>query len=239
LSSPRRRRRLLWLVAVCGAVAFVAVGIAILPSHGSSVPRSAAAPRPPTFGATTSESPFATTVGAAEERARTRAEAAVRPLAERFITSVAQRKALPQAHDLLAPTFVAGSVDDWTAGRKLPVELPPGSSAGGTTIAYSGASEVGVVETVDEPNMTDAGLVAMRFEKQDGAWLITYIHGGHASSRVDATNYSPAGFLPGSHRETAWTWLILIGGLVGIVALAALFDRGLSRRRSSSSVANA
>jgi hypothetical protein len=37
--------------------------------------------------------------------------------------------------------------------------------------------------------------------------------------------------LPGTHRETAWTWLILIGGLAGIIAVVALTDWWLSRTR--------
>jgi hypothetical protein len=37
--------------------------------------------------------------------------------------------------------------------------------------------------------------------------------------------------LPGTHRETAWTWLILIGGLVGIIAVVASADWWLSRTR--------
>jgi hypothetical protein len=142
-----------------------------------------------------------------------------------------ERTNLRTAHALLSLRFQSGSVADWRAGRDLPVTVPEHSSFGGTTIAYSGASEVGVVVSISEPGSSDSGLVALRFEKQGSSWDIDYIHEGHSSTYVDAGNYSPAGFLPGSHHETKWTWLILGFGLIGIVAVVAFLDWALSRPR--------
>jgi hypothetical protein len=113
---------------------------------------------------------------------------------------------------------------DWAAGRNLP--LPRNAlTTPGTTIAFSGATTVGLVATV--PGNSESTLFALRFERRDGRWLIDYLHRGHGSARIDETNYAPPGFLPGSHVETLWSWLILAGGLVGLILVAALISRGL------------
>jgi hypothetical protein len=75
-------------------------------------------------------------------------------------------------------------------------------------------------------------LFAMRFDKTNARWLIDYLHQGHGSTYVDATNYAPAGFLPGSHTETLWTWLALIGGFLAVVAVAAFFEQWLRGSRT-------
>jgi hypothetical protein len=77
---------------------------------------------------------------------------------------------------------------------------------------------------------TQSLLLAMRFEKARGRWSLNYVHEGHSSRYVTASNYSPSGFIPGTRSETRWTWLILAGGLVALVALAALAERALSPR---------
>jgi hypothetical protein len=144
---------------------------------------------------------------------------------------MSERKNYEGAHNLLAFDFHSGSTNEWQAGKHLPVSLPRGSTFGGTTVAYSGVDEVGVVVSVNEPGNTQSGLVALVFENTTGQWRIRYVHQGHSSTYVDAGNFSPAGFLPGSHRETATTWLILGLGFVGIVALVALIDWRISRPR--------
>jgi hypothetical protein len=148
-----------------------------------------------------------------------------------FVTAMAERKDYEKAHNLLAFDFHSGSTSEWQAGKNLPLSLPRESTFGGTTVAYSGATEVGTVVSVNEPGKTDSGLVALAFKKIAGQWRITYAHQGHSSTYVDAGNFAPAGFLPGSHRETAWTWLILGLGFVGIIAVVALLDWRISRPR--------
>jgi hypothetical protein len=207
--------------------------VILVPGRSTSLTRTR--PTPPRFGATTTETPaFTATVSAAEERARERAEAAVRPLANLFVNAMIQQRNFEKAHALLTPQFQTGSVGDWRLGQHLPLELGTDGSLGSTTIAYSGPTEVGLIVSVSTPGETDGHLVALRFDKRGSQWLIDYIHQGRSSTRVDPTNYSPAGFLPGTHRETGWTWLILIGGLVGIIAVVALADWWLSRIRPAS-----
>ena len=142
-----------------------------------------------------------------------------------------QRTNFEQAHALLTSQFQTGSVGDWQLGQHFPLTFGKGSSLGSTTIAFSGPTEVGLIVSVNKPGKPDGDLVALKFDKQGGHWLIDYVHQGRSSTRVDPTNYSPAGFLPGTRRETGWTWLILIGGLVGIVAAVAFADWWLSRPR--------
>jgi hypothetical protein len=230
LASPRRRRRVAWLVGTVACVGLITAVVILVP--GRSAPATRTRPTLPQFGATTSETPaFTTTVSATEERARERAEAAVRPLANLFVNAMIRHRNFEKAHALLTPQFQTGSVGDWQLAQHLPLELGKEGSLGSTTIAYSGPAEVGLIVSVSTPGDTDGHLVALRFDKRGSQWLIDYIHQGRSSTRVDPTNYSPAGFLPGTHRETAWTWLILIGGLVGIIAVVALADWWLSRTR--------
>jgi hypothetical protein len=38
--------------------------------------------------------------------------------------------------------------------------------------------------------------------------------------------------LPGSHTETLWTWLALIGGFLALVAVAVFFEQWLRDSRT-------
>ena len=231
LASPRRRRRLAWAVGVAACVALIAAVVILDP--GRNTPAKRTQPTVPQFGATTTETPaFTTTISAAEERARKHAEAAVRPLANIFVNAMIQRTNFEKAHALLTAQFQTSSVGDWQLGQHLPLSFGKGSSLGSTTIAYSGPTEVGLILTVNKPGDPDGDLVALRFDKSGTQWLIDYVHQGHSSTRVDPTNYSPAGFLPGTRQESGWTWLILIGGLAGIIAVVASIDWWLSRSPS-------
>jgi len=164
----------------------------------------------------------------AAKRAREKAEATVHPVANAFVGDLLLRRHLLEAYELLAPSLRSHySLADWQRGTDLPLSAnalaTPGSS-----IAFSGRTTVGLVASIAPSSVgSDSTLFAFRFEKLKGRWLVDYLHQGHSSSRIDASNYSPPGFLPGSHVETLWTWLILAGGLLGLVLLAALVSRGL------------
>lgn len=233
LASPRRRRRLAWVVLAGGVVGLFLLVNALLPSHGPSK-QIRVAPHAPVLGSgrPTTTSPFGAEDPAAK-RARVRAEAVVRPLANAFVGDLLRRRRLADAYALLAPSLRARySLADWQRGRALPLAANAYATPG-STIAFSGRTTVGLVASIapggTAPPGSDSTLFAVRFEKTNGRWRVDYLHRGHSSSRIDAANYAPAGFLPGSHQETLWTWLVLAGGLLAVIGVAGLVDRGLSR----------
>jgi hypothetical protein len=222
LSSPRRRRRLAWLIAVAGAAGLVSLLVALLPSRGGH--GKAFIPRAPAFGAqpTTAGAGFGST--AAEERAARRAEGQVRPLARTFVDDLTLRRNLTQAHALLSPNLRRHyALADWRQGRGLPLAATGGQ--GGVTVAFSGATTVGFVADLDGDR-----LFAVRFDRTAGRWLVAYVHQGRSSRYISTANFAPAGFLPGSRHETVWTWLALAGGLVGVIGIAVVAERGLRSR---------
>jgi hypothetical protein len=236
LASPRFRRRLIWLGAVGAALLFIAGIAVVLPSRGTDA-GSRRPPRAPTFGGgvPTASVPFETLPDAETERRRGEAEAAVHPLADMFVRAVIARRSMADAYNLLSPELRARySLDDWQRGRDLPFAVKHHESYSGSSVAFSDASTVGLVASLTPPNAvsgeTQSLLLAMRFEKARGRWSLNYVHEGHSSRYVTASNYSPSGFIPGTRSETRWTWLILAGGLVALVALAALAERALSPR---------
>jgi uncharacterized integral membrane protein len=235
-TSPRVRRRLMWF-AVVGAALLVLVGIAVLlPSRGTDT-RAKRPPTPPTFGGEvpTASVPFDTTPDPEAERRRGDAEAAVHPLADTFVRAVIARRDLADAYALLSPELQSRySRPDWQSGRDLPFGVKHHERYSGSSVVFSDASMVGLVASLTPPNAvsgeTQPLLLAMRFEKSSGRWSLHYVHEGHGSRYVTASSYSPSGFIPGTRSETRWTWLILVGGLLALVALAVLAERALSPR---------
>jgi hypothetical protein len=232
LSSPRRRRRLLWLTPVAGVAAAVALVVWLLPSSGES----GAVQEPPEVNAQPTSPaappPSASDI-AADVASRKAADKVVRPLAEAFVADVAGRHDLARAHALLAPGLRSKyTVGDWQAGHDLPFSAPDADSAAPSTIlSFYGPGKAGFVSSIgtdDEGTGERATLVAIRFVKTD-RWLIDYLRTGHSSRYVSQSNFAPHGFLPGSHEETVWTWLILVVGFLGVVAIVAFLDRWLAR----------
>ena len=226
LSSPRRRRRLAWSAGTLVVVAALLALFALVPNHSGPAKGVRVAPHAPVFGAATTAPPIVQPESPAAARARTRAEATVRPLAMRFVDDLLRRRDLPRAYALLSPELRRGySLHDWQTGRFLPLSAIGAGAL--TVIAFSGATTVGLVSAIGNDV-----LFAVRFDKTNGRWFVDYMHQGHSSARVGAANYAPAGFLPGSHVETLWTWLALIGGFLAIVAVAAFFESWLRDRRT-------
>ena len=98
-------------------------------------------------------------------------------------------------------------------------------------LSFYGPRSAGFVSSVgvDDPATgQQATLVAIRFVKSD-RWLIDYVHRGHTSRYISQANFAPNGFLPGSAKETFWTWAILAFGFLGVVAIVAFLDRWLAR----------
>jgi hypothetical protein len=212
LSSPRRRRRLVWGAAILACAGAIALLVVLFPGHSGTETRGA--PRPPSFGGgRTTGALFGSS--AAEERAAQRAETEVRPLANRFVADLLQRRAGDAAR-LSSPQL------------RIPDLQVAATSGGGASVAFSGATSVGFVSSFS-PDI----LLAFRFDRTNGRWLATYAHTGHSSGRVSAADYSPPGFAPGSRDETVWTWLALAGGLVLLIGVGVATER-LLRPRSAS-----
>ena len=226
LSSPRRRRRLAWLAGALVVIAAVSAVVALVPSHNGPAKGVRVAPRAPVLGETTTRTPLLPPETPAEAAARLKAERIVRPLAAAFVDDLLRRRKLAQAYGLLSPDLrKSASLHDWETGRFLPLRASA-TGADFITVAYSGATTVGLVASIRSDK-----LFALRFEKTKGRWLIDYLHEGHASGRIGAANYEPAGFLPGSHAETFWTWLALVGGFLAVVAVAVFFEQWLRDSR--------
>ncbi len=230
LSSPRRRRQLLWLTPVLGVVVVVAAVVWLLPSSGgSNTVREPIALNPKPTGPVVPRP----TNPAADVANRKAADKVVRPLAEAFVADVVNRRNLARAHALLAPSLRAKySLADWEAGKGLPFSANgPEGGAPSTVLSFYGPKSAGFVSSVgfdDAATGEQATLVAIRFVKSD-RWLIDYLHRGHSSRYISQTNYAPSGFLPGSHVETLWTWAILVLGFLGVVAIVVFLDRRLAR----------
>ena len=147
------------------------------------------------------------------------------------------RRNLAQAHALLdAKLRTRYALADWRAGAHLPVSLDANKRYSvSTTLSFAGAKTAGYVAAVQEEPQVSAqtALVAVRFAKAHGRWLVDYINQGHSSALVDQSNYAPAGFLPGSRGQSGKDWAILILGFLAVVAIVLLLDRLLGGSRAT------
>ena len=151
------------------------------------------------------------------------------------MTAVIRRRDLAAAHSLLIPELRSRySLSDWQAGRDLPLSAVPKTSfIPGATVAFSGPKLVGLVMSFTTQAADSSGsiLLAIRLKKASGRWLIDYLRQGHGSRSVSETNFSPSGFSPGSQSTSLSAWWPLFIGLLGLIALVALVEFGLSGRR--------
>lgn len=226
----------MWVAVVGAALLFIAGIAVVLPSKGTDT-RAKRPPAPPNFGggAPTASVPFETTPDPEAERRRGAAEAAVHPLADAFVRAVIARRGLADAYALLSSDLRSRySLHDWQGGRDLPFTAKHHERYSGSSVVFSDASMVGLVASLTPPDAaageTQSLLLALRFEKARGRWSLHYVHEGHGSRYVTASNYSPSGFIPGTRSETPWTWLILVGGFLALVGVAVLAERALSPR---------
>jgi hypothetical protein len=200
-----------------GAVVLVAV---LLPNHGG--PR--VKPGVPSLTSTgpAETSPDLGFPDAATERARTKAVATVRPLVARFLTALIRQRDPALARSFLVPAL---------RSRSLPLATQPNSTLiPGASVAFSGPTLVGLVYGFGATN-TETTLLAVRVKKAKGRWLIDYLRQGHSSRSVSETNFSPSGFAPGSQSTSFTAWLPLLLGLLALIVLVVLAERGLSHKR--------
>lgn len=205
------------ILGSAGAVVLIAV---LLPNHGG--PR--VKPGVPSLTSTgpAETSPDLGFPDAATERARTKAVATVRPLAARFLTALIRQRDPALARSFLVPAL---------RSHGLPLtSLPRSTLIPGASVAFSGPTLVGLVYGFGAAN-TETTLLAVRAKKANGRWLIDYLRQGHSSRSVSETNFSPSGFSPGSQSTSFTAWLPLLLGLLALIVLVVLAERGLSRRR--------
>jgi hypothetical protein len=225
----------MWLGGAIVCAAVLAVGIVLIPTHGSATSGDQS---PPKDSSLTALSP------ATSAPAPGAPVAAIRRLDDEFVNDLVQRRNLGRAHALLAVKLRSRySLAGWQAGHDLPISVKSGEDYRASSIvSFSGPKHVGLISSLSprlgaEPS--GPTLVAVRFAKADGRWLVEYVHQGHGSVNqqglavVDQTNYSPPGFLPGSHIQTFWDWailgLIFVGLIAVVIAVVTLLDRLLSR----------
>jgi hypothetical protein len=223
LGSPRVRRRLAWLALILGGAGVLALVGVLLPNNGG--PR--AKPGAPSLTATEpgETSPLLDVYpDAANERARAKAVATVRPLVGRFLTAVIHRRDPAHARTHLVPGL---------RSQNLPLSsLPESTLVPAATVAFSGPKLVGLVYQLSaDTSGTNPILLAVRAKKANSRWLIDYLRQGHASRSIYETNFSPPGFSPGSQSTSFTAWLPLLLGLVVLILLVVLVERALSRSR--------
>ena len=222
LSSPRTRRRLFWLA-----------GIVAVPRDRRGRHRAAAEPgwvrrahvRPLGAGEPLRHDhrPERTATGRGRRRCPGSREG--RPTAGGVVHGRRRPPEEPRAGARTARSRSCGrstQLSDWQAGDHLPVSVDSQKQYSiSTVLSFAGASSAGFVSAVDEePRVSpESTLVAVRFAKQRGRWLVDYISQGHSSRLVDQSNYAPAGFLPGSHAQSTKDWAILILGFLAVVAI--------------------
>jgi hypothetical protein len=208
------------LTVILGGAGTVVLVAVLLPNHGG--PR--VKPGVPSLTSTgpAETSPDLGFPDAATERARTKAVATVRPLVARFLTALIRQRDPALARSFLVPAL---------RSRSLPLATQPNSTLiPGASVAFSGPTLVGLVYGFGATN-TETTLLAVRVKKANGRWLIDYLRQGHSSRSVSETNFSPSGFAPGSQSTSFTAWLPLLLGLLALIVLVVLAERGLSHKR--------
>jgi len=223
----------MWLGGAVAVAGVVALGIVLIPTHGSST---TSAQSPPTA------SSFTTPAPSGSERATPAPVAAVRGLDDEFVNDIVQRRNLGRAHSLLgAKLRDRYTLADWRAGGHLPISVRRGVTyrPASNIVSFYGPTQMGFVSTVSPRSAPATGeppLFAVRFAKTNKRWLVDYIDQGSASRIVDQANYAPPGFLPGTHRQTFSDWAILELIGLALIAVVVFLDRLLSRPPKTTTV---
>ena len=225
LASPRRRRRLIRLGIMAGVVVVLALVVVILP-HQNGEPGPVGG-----FSGGTPQLAEDAVPDPATERARSAAEAKMRPRAALFLTDIVSRTQLSRAYDELAPTLRKKyDRQAWLEGDGLPFGRQAGGYHFGSTVAYSGPNVVGFVLSYQPADDTARShLYAIRYSHRNGQWGVDYAKEGESSTYISDQEYAPKGFLPGSATTSIWWWLTIPLGFIVVIGLIAVVDHRLGR----------
>jgi len=235
LSSPRLRRRILWITGIVAAIVAVVVAIDLLPTHSAAVEQ-----QEPTVAATpTTEQPVQAT---GEPRTVKPPRQELNALLDAFVPAVIARKNLARGWDLVTPD-ARGSRRDWMHGntqfQRYDARI---EQYHGWTVNYSYPGDVGFdlfVAPRDPKNIS----MAFRGEakKVGGKWRIAVFYpqatfqpaGKKAAVFADTDLQPSATSAAAASGRLSAAWLLLPGGilalaLVGGVGFAAVV--GIRRR---------
>ena len=164
LSSPRRRRRLRWLLVPVALAPLIYLGVHYSSSaepSGATGPEVAALPEP-------KASPFTP----AEQRA-------VRPVLKEFISAAVAREGVARSWDIAGPSLRQDATrEQWNRGE-IPVPAYPAAKKGLGTwsyVNYSYADAVGLeVVVFPKPGSGETAITAdVELVKRSGKWLVNY-----------------------------------------------------------------
>jgi hypothetical protein len=223
LSSPRTRRRLIWLLAIAAVIAIIAAASALMPSKSSvvaddeSVP-AAADPAP----ARVTKEPPTVPVPRAE----------INALLDKFVPAVIARKNLPAGWDLVTPA-ARGSRAEWMRGE-TPFQTFPARDRTfrGWRVNYSYPGDVGFDLFLSPTDPDDHVSMAFRGEakKVGGAWKIDVFYPQATFQPVKKkaavwadTDLQPQGVggTANSGRLSA-VWLLVPTGIFGLALVGGL-----------------
>jgi hypothetical protein len=223
LSSPRRRRRILWTAGIVIALVAIVAAIDLLPTH------SAAVEQEPTVAATpTTEQPVQAT---GEPRTVKPPRKELNALLDAFVPAVIARRNLAAGWNLVTAD-ARGSRRDWMRG------ITPFQSFGarieqyhGWTVNYSYPGDVGFDLFVAPANPKNISMAFRGEAKKVGAkWRIavfypqaTFQPVGKKAAVFADTDLQPQGTsaAAASGRLSA-AWLLLPGGVVALLIVGVL-----------------
>jgi hypothetical protein len=223
LSSPRTRRRLIWLAAIAVVIAIIAAAEALMPSESSVVADDKDAPSAVDRGSArmTKEPPTVPVP-----------RAAINALLDKFVPAVIARKNLAAGWDLVTPQ-ARGSKAEWMRGE-TPFQTFPARDRTfrGWRVNYSYPGDVGFDLFLSPTDPDHHVSMAFRGEakKFGGEWRIDvfYPQATFAPVKKKAAVWADTDLQPqgvggsaGSGRLSA-AWLLVPAGIFGLALVGGL-----------------
>lgn len=237
LSSPRRRRRLAWLVAVGLVVGAIAAVAAFVPDHTvptTPAPRNAAAAR----GARTSPSRHPVGRNGARRQAITPADRrAINTTLDEFIPDAVGQRSMATAWRLAGPELKSASTLKQWRHKSSPIPYFPVAGRtfhGWKTIDVSrNAVEFDILVEPRPHTRYGSWVFSGEVIRRHSHWLVNRLYttaemnpvrgSQHEIGTADFSAPAAAGAPTTGHARLSGIWLLAIGGVIG---LAFLFPIG-------------